>query len=394
MSGMTDGSPLPARVYLDHAATTPVRDEVRVAMERFSDLGAANPSSSHAEGRAAREALESARATILGALGAEDFELVFTSGGTEADNLAVVSAVLEHRHRGVGVLASAVEHPAVLNTEPFLERLGAHLTIVGVDADGRLDVDRLRESFDDSTAIVSVLPGNNETGVLQPTSAVSDACRAHGVLFLADAVQCVGTLSLELRDALFDLVTISAHKVEGPRGVGALLVRRGVTLHPSLRGGAQEAGRRAGTENVVGAVGFAEAVRLAVEESAVEIPRRARLRDHLRSEILRRFPGARANTPVEAALPHILNVSFPGVEGESLVRLLDHLGVAASPGSACNVGRGKLSHVLRAMGRSDAEIRGSLRISFGRQNDDAQAETFLERLGEAVGQLQRVSGVG
>lgn len=391
---MPDAGASPDRIYLDHAATTPVRDEVRISMEPYLRSSPGNPSSLHAEGRAAREALELARATILEALGADDFELVFTSGGTEADNSALVSAVLAGEARDVSVVASAVEHPAVLNTAPFIERLGARFVVVGVDEDGRVDVDQLRDSLDDSTAIVSVLLGGNETGALQPTSAVSESCRERGVLFHTDAVQCVGKSSLSLAGAEFDLVTISAHKVEGPKGVGALLVRRGVTLHPSLRGGAQEGGRRAGTENVAGAVGFAEAVRLAMEESSEESPRRARLRDRLLDEVLRRFPGARSNTPADKTLPHILNVSFPGVEGESLVKLLDHLGVAASTGSACNVGSRKLSHVLRAMGRSDAEIRGSLRISLGRMNDDAQADLFLDRLARALEQLQRISGAG
>jgi len=396
--GMTSASRTP-RIYLDHAATTPVREEVREAMEPFFTRRFGNASSLHEEGQAARKALEEARESVLEACGAGDFDLVFCGSGTEADNTALIGSVLEARHQARGnsgagsghVVTSAVEHPAVLETLPLLEELGGTATVVGVDHDGRVDPARIEESLRPGTCLVSLQAANNETGALQPFEEVGRRAHAHRVPFHTDAVQILGKLPLGLDALPVDLVTISAHKVYGPKGMAALLIRKEASFEPILRGGSQEGGLRAGTENVALAVGFARALALLEAERRELCVRLQGVRDRLRGGILARFPGVLINTPQESALPTILNVSFPTVEGESLVRLLDWMGVAASTGSACNVGAKKPSHVLKAMGRTDVEVRGSLRLSLGRSNTEAEVEPFLDSLEKAVRQLEGVA---
>jgi len=382
------------RIYLDHAATTPVRREVDDAMRPFLAADFGNPSSLHEEGRKAREALDGARRTIRRALAADDFDVVFTGSGTEADNAAILGVVLAGSAPGGEkgkVVTSSVEHPAVLNLGPLLRRLGVELVTVDVDGEGRVDPDRLARCVDGATSLVSLMAANNEVGTLQPVGEAGHLMRERGVPVHTDAVQLVGKEAIELDPLPVDLVTISGHKICGPKGVGAVLVRRGLSFSPLLRGGAQQGGLRAGTEGVAAAVGLARAVELAEAERVGERRRLAELRDRLRGAILERFEKASWNSPESGTLPHILNVSFPTVEGESLMTLLDAHGVAVSTGSACNVGARKPSYVLRAMGRSDAEIRGSLRFSLGRLNDSDDIAPLLEKLERAVDQLQRVA---
>jgi cysteine desulfurase len=388
----------PPRIYADHAATTPLRPEVAAAMLDCAAGRFGNPSSLHAEGRAAREALESARERIRSACRAGEFDLVFCSSGTEADHLAIVGSFLAMaRESAPGaarrelVLASAVEHAAVHGAAELVADLGGMAATLPVDEDGRLRLDAVREALTDEVALVSVMAANNETGALQPIEAVGELARARGIRFHVDAVQALGKVPLELDNWAADLVAIAAHKVYGPRGIAALLVRRGTKLAPLLRGGAQEGGLRAGTECVAAAVGFACAVELAGEEREATTRRLGRLRDELRGAILARFPAVRVNTPEVGALATHLNLSFPRVEGESLVKLLDWHGVAASTGSACNVGGRKPSHVLRAMGRSDAEVRGSLRLSLGRNNTGADVAPLLAALEASVRQLEALA---
>jgi cysteine desulfurase len=380
------------RIYLDHAATTPVREEVAEAMRPFLSERAGNASSLHAEGRAAREALEAARQAICSALRAEDFDLVFTSGGTEADNTALAGTVLAQEAGGFPrILASAVEHPALLGAGALVERLGGKLEVLDVDRHGRLEPGTLERALLRPALLVSVMAANNETGTLQPIELLGDIARRRGALFHSDAVQLLGKRPLRLDELPLDLATISAHKVHGPKGIGALLVRRGVRLAPLLRGGSQEDGRRGGTEPVALAAGFARAVELAEAEREREAARLAELRERLRERLAARIPGAVFNTPEREALPSILNLSFPRIEGESLVLALDRLGIAASTGSACNTGSRKPSHVLRAMGRSEREVRGSLRLSLGRGNQAGEIDEVVERLAEAVARLERLA---
>jgi cysteine desulfurase len=377
-----------SRIYFDHAATTAVRSEVRDAMEPFFRRCFGNPSSLHAEGQAARDALEVARKSVLETCGAGDFDLVFCSSGTEADNAALIGSALKARGH---VVTSAVEHPAVLGALSWLEELGGTATVVGVDRDGRVDPAHITEALRAETSLVSLQAANNETGALQPCEEVGRRAHEQGVLFHTDAIQLLGKSPLRLDALPVDLVTISAHKVYGPKGMAALLIRKGTSFEPLFRGGSQEGGLRAGTENVALAVGFARALELIEGERQELMARLQGVRDRLRDGILERFPGVLINTPAENALPTILNCSFRAVEGESLVRLLDWMGVAASTGSACNVGAKKPSHVLQAMGRTDLEVRGSLRLSLGRSNLEAEVEPFLDSLQKAIRQLEGVA---
>ncbi len=389
----------PRRIYVDHAATTPVREEVADAMLPFLGERFGNPSSLHAEGVEAREAVEAAREAIRKASGASLFDLVFCAGGTEADNTALAGVLLaergkareESRRPRLHVVTSAVEHSAVLHAIPFLEELGASVTVVGVDGEGRVDPRAVEAALRSDTRVVSVMAANNETGTLEPIAEIGRLTRARGVVMHADAVQLLGKAPLRLDALPVDLVSVSSHKIHGPKGVAGLFVRKGTPLESLLRGGSQEGGLRAGTENVAAAVGFALAVELAEAEREDLMPRLERLRDLLRREIPRRFPDALVNTPASGALATILNVSFPWIEGESLVRLLDAHGVAASTGSACNVGAKKPSHVLAAMGRSDREVRGSLRLSLGRGNSEAELDSILYALERAVRQLEGIA---
>ena len=387
--------PSPRRVYLDHAATTPVRPEVEAAMAPFFSGHFGNASSLHSEGKKAREALEQARETIRVACGATDHDLHFISGGTEANNAALVGvllAAIEERRTAQATLrrtivASQVEHPSVLGARPLVEALGGLWRDVAPEASGRVDVAKLSDSIRDDALLLSLQWANNEVGVLQPVAEAVQLARSRGVWIHSDAVQALGKLPIDLSTSAPDLVTISAHKVCGPKGIGGLFVRRGVPIQPLLRGGAQEGGLRAGTENVALSVGFARAVELAVAEREDTMARVGFLRERLLREIAERWPGAVVSSGETACLPTIVQVSFPWVEGESLVKMLDWHGVAASTGSACNAGARKPSHVLRAMGRSESEIRGSLRFSLGPSTIPADISLAIEALERSLKQL-------
>ena len=385
----------PQRIYLDHAATTPVRPEVRDAMLPYLSERFGNPSSLHAEGVLAREALELAREAIRGVCSASGHDLVFTSGGTEANHGALLGAALAARSRGVPrphVIATAVEHASVLEAVSLIEAIGGRADIVGVDVDGRVDPGRIRDAISSETAVVSVQAANNEVGTLQPVREIAIETRRRGVPLHVDAVQLLGKMPLEVDDLGADLVTVSAHKVHGPKGIAGLFIRKAMRFERWMRGGGQERGLRGGTENVSGAVGFARAVVLALEElERGAMARAEELRDAIRSAIEEHFPEARVNTPRSGALPTILSVSFPGIEGESLVKLLDLLGVSVSTGSACNAGARKPSHVLESMGRSAREVRGSMRASLGGASTEEDAELFVERLREAVERLSALA---
>lgn len=398
-------SALPRRIYLDHAATTPLRPEVVEALAGARGTFG-NPSSLHQEGRRARELLESSRDRVARALGASGsgggatWTVHFTSGGTEANHAALAGAVLAARHAsGSGVrrlaaprvVASAVEHLSILEESELLAAMGAALVVVPCRGTGDVDASQLARELEPGATVVSLQVANNEVGVLQPVSSVATLVERTGALFHVDAVQALGKVPFELERWGADLVTLTGHKVGGPRGIGVLLVRAGAALAPLLRGGGQERGLRAGTESVALAAGLACAVELAVAEQPGLAARTERLRDAIEAGILRRWPRALPASPRPGGprrLPNLLNVSFPWVVGESLVRVLDALGIAASTGSACSSSGGKPSHVLTAMGFSPERIRGSLRLSLGPLNVDGDDEQFLEALAEALGQLE------
>jgi cysteine desulfurase len=353
-------------IYLDHAATTPMRPEVWAAMTPFGSEQFGNPSGVHGVSRLAKNALEESRESIAAAIGAKPLEVVFTSGGTESDNLAIKGAVLSSTPRQ-GLVTSAIEHEAVLETADFLKRLGMPVTIVGVDSDARVDPEQVAGAVSDATAIVSVMMVNNETGTVQDIAAISHAVKAvdPNVLFHTDAVQAFGCEVIDVDALGVDLLTISAHKFGGPKGAGILYVREGTALEPVLHGGGQELGRRSGTHDVASAVGLAAAVEAALADRERFETEIRRIRDHMEQRLVDVVGGVVVNTPKAERSSHHLNVRFPGVRNETLLMLLDQHGVAASAGSACQSGAATVSHVLEAMGLTPDQARESVRFTLG-----------------------------
>ena len=379
--------------YLDHAATTALRPEVRAAMEPYLDARFGNASSIHRFGRDARNALEQARERVAAALGAHRREIVFTSGGTEADNLAVLGRWRAHRaagEAGGAVVASAIEHSAVTGAAEQAAREGAELILLGVDQEGRVDPAVVEEALLARPCVVSVMWGNNEVGTVQPIAAVAAACRARNVAFHSDAVQAFGKVRVRVDEVACDLLAVSAHKIGGPKGVGALYVREGVQLLPLGHGGGQERALRPGTENVAGAVGLAAAAELAVAEQAAEGERLERLRATLLARCRERVGDVAVNGSSAHHLPHILHLSVPGVDPEALLVGLDLEGVAASGGSACHSGTVQHSPVLGAMGRAWPG-HASVRFSLGHDTTLADVEFAADVLGVVVTRARSVA---
>ena len=353
-------------IYLDHAATTPMRPGVWDSMAPFSAGTFGNSSGVHEVSRNAKNALEEAREHVAGLLGASPKEIVFTSGGTESDNLAIKGVALNSDPRR-SVVSVHTEHEAVLETVDFLGRIGIPTALVGVDEEGSVGTDELLDTIDANTSVVSIMAVNNETGVLHELSELSEAIRRDHpeVLVHSDAVQAVSSLDLDVGRLGVDLMSITAHKFGGPKGAGLLYVREGVALEPVLHGGGQELGRRSGTHDVAGAVGLAEALSLAVEDRQRFRDEVGALRDDLEKRLVAAIPDLVVNTPEYRRSPHHLNVRIPGVRNETLLMRLDRAGVAASAGSACQSGAATVSHVLEAMGLSADEARESVRFSLG-----------------------------
>jgi cysteine desulfurase len=364
-------------IYFDHAATTPMSPEViRVYVETAS-RGPSNPSSLHGQGRAARERISSARDLFATLLKCEASELVFTGSGTESDNTALFGAAFaQHKQGRNGIVTTAVEHHAVLNACLQLEKQGFSLTILPVDEFGRVSLADVQAAVNDTTAVVSIMAGNNETGTLQPIAEIGEWARKHSVVMHVDAVQAFGYMSLNLQELPIDLLSLSAHKINGPQGVGLLYVRKGTPFRPLLYGGSQERNRRAGTENVAGIVAFAKAAELAYEQLHARREHVEDIRDTLLKELTDKLGNDRfvINGHPELRLPHILNVSFKDISSESMLMSLDLEGVSASGGSACTSGSLKPSHVLSAMNFSSERLLSAVRFSFGLGNTREEAE--------------------
>ena len=380
------------RIYFDHNATTPVDPPVADAMDRAVRDVFGNPSSVHHYGQQAKAALDEARTAVAALIGAEPSEIVFTAGGTEADNLAIrgVAEALEptgKRH----LIASAIEHEAVLNTLRSLARRGWTTTLLPVDATGIVDPGRLEEALTPHTALVSVMHANNEIGTIQPIAALAALARGRGVLFHTDAVQSTCKIPVDVRALGVDLLSLSAHKFNGPKGVGALWVRRGTRMAATLTGGKQERNRRAGTENVAGIVGLGAAAAAGRSKLAAEGTRLAALRDRLERGIVERVPRATVNGAADRRVPNTTNIGFDGVEAESLLIALDLEGVAVSTGSACSSGSLEPSHVLRAMGLSPQRLQSSIRFSLGAGNTEAEVDRVLEVLPAIVEKLRKLT---
>jgi cysteine desulfurase len=356
----------PAPIYLDHAATTPVREEVREAMAPFLGASFGNPSSTHRWGREARAALDEARERVARTIGAKTDEICFTSGGTEADNMAVLGIwrAMQKKNRPACV-STPIEHKAVLGAVHQVEAEGGEVRMLGVSGDGRVDIESAREALRDDVAICSVMWVNNETGVIQPVPEIAALAKAAGAIFHTDAVQAFGKVEIDASKQQFDVLSLSGHKICAPKGIGALFIRRGTPMDPLMHGGSQDRGRRPGTENVAAAVGLACAAELVVVEREHEDERLRVMRDELERAIVELVPDVVVHGRSSPRAPHILCISIPGIESESLLMALDLKGVAASGGSACQSGSVSGSHVLKAMGVRPDLAAASVRMSLG-----------------------------
>jgi cysteine desulfurase len=383
-------------VYLDHAATTPVRPEVLEAMLPFLTQEAfGNPSSAHRFGRTARAGLEQARREVAEATGAEPNQVVFTSGGTEADNLGIVGAALAARERGGAMCAvvSATEHKAILAAAHAVCHLGGREVLLPVDREGTVDLEALDAALAERPAVVSIMWVNNEVGTVQPVREIAARCGAAGVIFHTDAVQAFGKLPVSLRDLPCTLLTISGHKIGAPKGIGALLVRDRKAVEAIIHGGGQQFGIRPGTENVAGAVALGRAASLAAGEQAATAGRLARLRDDLAQRLAAAVPDCRVNGEGAARAPHVLNVSFVGADSEALLMHLDLAGVAVSSGSACSTGSVEPSHVLVAMGVPREVALGAIRFSFGHESTTEDVDRVMEVMPTVVAKVRKLAGV-
>lgn len=380
------------RIYFDHSATTPVDERVVVEMNEFMLEKFGNPSSIHSFGREARAAMDDARQFVATLIGADSDEVYFTSGGTEADNLALLGYATRHRDQGDHVVVSTVEHPANLSAAAELERLGFSVTRVKPDRQGTITPEAVAAAMTERTILVSIMHVNNEVGTVNDIAAIGARARSRGALFHTDAVQSFGKLPINVREMNLDMLSLSAHKIYGPKGVGAIFVRRGMELNARQFGGHQESGLRSGTENITGIIGLGKAAAICAEEMEPEARRQAELRDELFSRLSEGLDDITLNGHPTSRLPGNLNVTFHGVEGEALLVALDLEGIAVSSGSACSSGSTKPSHVLTAIGLTEQEAHSTLRITLGRGNTKGDIEYAARVMIDTVARLRRVAG--
>jgi cysteine desulfurase len=378
------------RVYLDHAATTPVDARVMEAMRPYFDREFGNASSLYHHGQQARLAMEGARKKAARLINAEPEEIVFTSGGTESDNLALIGAARALIEKGNHIITTRIEHHAIIETCIFLEGQGFRVTYIDADEHGMIDPADVEKAFTDKTILVSVMHVNNEIGTIEPISEIGRVCRKRGVCFHTDAVQGFGKVPLDVRSMNIDLLTASSHKIYGPKGVGILYVRKGVKIEPLLHGGNHEGGRRAGTENVAGIVGFGKACEIAAQEMKSEAKRLTSLRNRLVKGVLR-IEKSYLNGHPGNRLPGNANFRFDGIEGEALVLRLDATGIEASTGSACSSRELKPSHVLTAIGLKPEQAHGSLRLTLGKHTTKDDVDYVIEKLPGVIRDLRRIS---
>jgi cysteine desulfurase len=383
-------------VYLDHAATTPVRPEVLEAMMPYlTDRSFGNPSSGHRFGRAARAGIEQARRQIAEAVGAEPSQVIFTSGGTEADNLGIVGAALAARERGDGMCAavSAIEHKAVLAAAHAVRHLGGREVLLPVDSSGMLDLDALDDALAETPSVVSVMWVNNEVGMIQPVAEIAGRCQQAGIIFHTDAVQALGKIPVSVERLCCTLLTISGHKIGAPTGIGALIVRDRKAVEAILHGGGQQFGIRPGTENVAGAVALGRAAQLAAEEQPAVAERLCALRNDLARRLKAVVPDVIINAEQSSRAPHLLSVALQGADSEALLMHLDLAGVAVSSGSACSTGAVEPSHVLTAMGVPRELALGTIRFSFGRESTVDDVQRAAEVMPAVVAKVRQLASV-
>jgi cysteine desulfurase len=382
------------RIYLDYAATTPLEPRVLEAMMPYMTEHFGNPNSIHSFGREARRAIDEAREEVAQLLNCQPSEIVFTSGGTESDNLALRGVAEAYRHKGNHIVTTAIEHHAVLRTCKALEDMGFSVTYLPVDEHGLVSPEQVAEVVNERTILVSVMHANNEIGTIEPIAEIVRVVKEKrpDTIVHTDAVQTVGHIPVDIQELGVDLLSFSAHKFYGPKGIGGLFVRKGVRLVPQITGGGQERNRRSGTENVAAIVGMAKALELAVEEMPTELSRLQALRDELITGVLNRIPETRLNGHPTLRLPHNANFSFRGIEGEALLLQLDLNGIAASSGSACSSGSLEPSHVLLALGLDYELAIGSLRITLGRFTSREHIVRLLNLLPKVVEKLRALRG--
>ncbi len=386
------------RIYLDYAATTPVDLRVLRAMAPYFSKKFGNASSLHSFGQEVKIALEESRKKIAELINAQPGEIIFTSGGTESDNIALQEAAYPNRNRGNHIITTKIEHPAVLETCKFLERDGFKITYLNVGKNGLISLGDFKKAITDKTILVSIMHANNEIGTIEPVREIGKICREKNILFHTDAVQTFGKIPIDVKEMSIDLLSVSSHKIYGPKGVGALFVRKGANIHPLVYGGGQESGIRSGTENISGIVGFAKACELCKKEMDGEGARLVKLRDKLIKGVLRKIPNSYLNGPPvgEAShpakrLPNNANFRFDFIEGESMVIQLDLLGIAASTGSACSSIKLEPSHVLLALDLAHEQAHGSLRVTLGRWTKESEIDYFLKILPTIIKKLRRIS---
>lgn len=379
------------KIYMDNAATTPLKREVLDAMMPYLTEEYGNASSIYATGRDARSALDEARQTAADALGAKANEIYFTSCGSEADNWAIKGVAYAHQNRGKHIISTQIEHHAVLHTLQYLEKQGFEVTYLPVDEYGLISLDDLKGAIRADTILITIMFANNEIGTIEPIKEIAQIAHEHKIIFHTDAVQAVGHVPIDVKDLGVDLLSLSAHKIYGPKGVGALYIKNGVKLDTFMHGGAQERGRRAGTENVAGIVGLAKALALATADLVQNIAHLTSLRDRLIDGVQKQIPFCRLNGHPTKRLCNNVNFSFQYIEGESLLLMLDMKGVAASSGSACTSGSLDPSHVLLAIGLPHEIAHGSLRLSIGDFTTEEEVDYVLEVLGPIVQRLREMS---
>ncbi len=379
------------RVYLDNAATTVVRKEVLAEMIPVFTENYGNASSIYQEGQKAKATLEEARVRVAKALHAEPSEIFFTSCGSESDNWAIKGAAERHKNKGKHIITSAIEHHAVLHTCAYLEKQGFEVTYLPVDEYGLVTAEQVEAAIRPDTTLVTIMAANNEIGTLEPIAEIARVCREKKVLFHTDAVQAAGAIHLDVKELGIDMMSLSGHKLYGPKGVGVLYIRKGVVISNFMEGGAQERGKRAGTENLAGIVGFAKALELAVSEIESQTPRIIAIRDRLIAVMTEKIPHLRLNGHPTKRLPGNVNFSYEFIEGESLLLLLDHMGFSCSSGSACTSGSLDPSHVLLAIGLPHEIAHGSLRISIGKFNTEEEVLSIVPALEMIVARLREMS---
>ncbi len=384
---------MPTKYYFDNAATTPVREEVLQEILPYFREYYGNASSIYSIAKESKKALEAARAKVAAAIGATPDEIYFTAGGSESDNMALRGVVNASKKEKKHIITTKIEHHAILHTAEFLETKGVDVTYLSVDEFGKISLEELENAICPETVLISVMFANNEIGTIQPIAEIGEIAKKHGVLFHTDAVQAVGHVPIDVEKLQVDLLSMSGHKLGAPKGIGAIYIRKGTRISPLIFGGAQEKKLRAGTENIAGIVGLGKAVELAVAEMEETTKKLTALRDKLIHGILESIPDSRLNGHPTDRLPGNCNISFSYIEGESLLLLLDALGIAASSGSACTSGSLDPSHVLMAIGLPHEIAHGSLRLTIDRENTEEQVDFILEKLPGLVQRLRDMSPV-